>query len=146
DRAYLWRQGLKSPDMPRSEMHSPLLHRHGIDLRNTTSLPTSPMLGSHSVDTVNHIWAPAVTSPSQEFPRSPSPLINMHHSYLSTSQNQGHQPLFQSLSSPLSSLSSHPSNPHHRPTPLRHQLSNTPDLVDSLESHRYRSQQYDLDN
>ncbi|KAI1310213.1 mRNA binding protein puf3 [Mortierella claussenii] len=128
DPSLLWRQDLKSPELARSETHSPMLPRYNLDpVRSVASMPSSPLFGAHSTDHISHIWAPTVSSPAHEFPRSPSPLLNMpHHSHLST-QQQTHHLLSQGLSanqalrSPLSQSST-----------LRHDNSDSPDLDEQL--------------
>ncbi|KAF9977104.1 mRNA binding protein puf3 [Actinomortierella ambigua] len=134
DPAFLWRQELKSPEMPRSETHSPLLARHGLDhSRSAASMPTSPLFSALTTDHMSHIWAPSISSPAQqEFPRSPSPAFNLQPGnhlgsggsstgggvgQTSASSSSGSL-LFQSTVSPGQSLRPPPNS-----TPLRHQIS-----------------------
>ncbi|KAG0320477.1 mRNA binding protein puf3 [Linnemannia gamsii] len=126
DPASLWRQDIKAPDIPRSETHSPLLTRYGLEPpRSVASMPSSPLFGAHSTDHMSHIWAPTVSSPANDFPRSPSPLLNIqHHSHLSTPQPQylgtGHS-TSQLLRSPLSQT-----------TTLTHEGQDSPDLEEQM--------------
>ncbi|KAF9122727.1 hypothetical protein BGW39_009541, partial [Mortierella sp. 14UC] len=126
DPASLWRQDIKSQEIPRSETHSPLLTRYGLEPpRSVASMPSSPLFGAHSADHMSHIWAPTVSSPANDFPRSPSPLLNIqHHSHLSTPQPQylstGHSSS-QLLRSPLSQT-----------TTLPHESQDSPDLEEQL--------------
>ncbi|KAG0200303.1 mRNA binding protein puf3 [Mortierella sp. GBA30] len=127
DPSLLWRQDLKS-EMPRSEAHSPMMPRYGLEpARSVASMPSSPLFGAHSTDHMSHIWAPTVSSPANDFPRSPSPLLNLpHHSHLSSQQQSHHLlgqglPVSQSLRSPLSQSST-----------LRHEGHDSPDLDDQL--------------
>ncbi|KAF9093128.1 mRNA binding protein puf3 [Mortierella sp. GBA35] len=126
DPSSLWRQDIKSPEPPRSETHSPLLSRYGLEpARSVASMPSSPLFGAHSTDHMSHIWAPTVSSPANDFPRSPSPLLNIqHHSHLSTPQPHhlgtglsGSQ----TLRSPLSQT-----------TTLPHEGQDSPDLDEQL--------------
>ncbi|KAF9201878.1 mRNA binding protein puf3 [Haplosporangium sp. Z 27] len=137
DSAFLWRQDIRSPEMPKSETHSPLLrHRKVLDIninnsnlsnpKSAVSVPTSPMFGASTIDSLNRIWAPGVSSPSQEFPRSPSPLFNLQpiqqqHQSHSSQLYQSHTPN-QSLRSPLSASST-----------LRHEISETLVYDDQLQ-------------
>jgi len=128
DPASLWHQDIKSPEIPRSETHSPLLTRYGLEpTRSVASMPSSPLFGAHSTDHMSHIWAPTVSSPANDFPRSPSPLLNIQHpSHLSTPQPQylgtgtGHT-ASQLLRSPLSQT-----------TTLPHEGQDSPDLEEQL--------------
>ncbi|KAF8941922.1 mRNA binding protein puf3 [Haplosporangium gracile] len=125
DPASLWRQDIRS-EIPRSETHSPLLTRHGLEPpRSVASMPSSPLFGAHTTDHMSHIWAPTISSPANEFPRSPSPLLNIqHHSHLSTPQPQylstGHS-TSQLLRSPLSQT-----------TTLPHEGQDSPDLEEQM--------------
>ncbi|KAG0378648.1 mRNA binding protein puf3 [Mortierella sp. AD032] len=140
DPAFLWRQEMQSPEISRSETQSPrLAHLKGLGgesnsnsnsssnlQRNTSSMPASPMFGGHS-DHLSHIWAPSVSSPSQDFPRSPSPLFNL------PSHSQPHQshssPLYQSLT-PSQSVRS----PLSTPSALRHDISESLGMDETLRS------------
>lgn len=126
----LWRQDHKSPELAKGELHSPLLPRFGLDpARSVASMPSSPLFTPHSTDHISHIWAPTVSSPSQEFPRSPSPLLSMpHHGHLST-QQQSHHLLSQGLT-PSHTLRS----PLSQSSTLRHEASESPDLDEHLQS------------
>ncbi|KAF8935476.1 mRNA binding protein puf3 [Haplosporangium gracile] len=150
DPAFLWRQEMQSPEMSRSETQSPrLAHLKGLGgesssnnnssanlQRSTSSMPTSPMFGGHS-DHLSHIWAPSVSSPSQDFPRSPSPLFNL------PSHSQPHQahssPLYQSLT-PSQNIRS----PLSTPSTLRHDISESLGMDEPLRSAPVGSQN-DLD-
>ncbi|KAG9326690.1 hypothetical protein KVV02_002886 [Mortierella alpina] len=128
DPSLLWRQDLKSSEMPRSEAHSPMVPRYGLDpVRSVASMPSSPLFSAHSTDHMSHIWAPTVSSPANDFPRSPSPLLNLpHHSHLSSQQQSHHLlaqglPTSQSLRSPLSQSST-----------LRHEAHDSSELDDQL--------------
>ncbi|KAF9916518.1 mRNA binding protein puf3 [Lobosporangium transversale] len=127
DPSLLWRQDLKAPEVTRSESHSPMLSRYGLDpARSVASMPSSPLFSAHSTDHMSHIWAPTVTSPAHEFPRSPSPLLNMsHHTHLSA-QQQSHHLLSQGLS-PAQAMRS----PLSQSSTLRHDSS--PDLDEQLQ-------------
>ncbi|KAF9917982.1 mRNA binding protein puf3 [Linnemannia zychae] len=126
DPASLWRQDIKSSEAPRSEAHSPLLTRYGLEpSRSVASMPSSPLFSAHTTDHMSHIWAPTVSSSANDFPRSPSPLLNIqHHSHLSTPQPQylstGHS-TNQILRSPLSQT-----------TTLPHEGQDSPDLEEQL--------------
>ncbi|KAF9318218.1 hypothetical protein BGZ91_005204, partial [Linnemannia elongata] len=140
DPAFLWRQEMQSPEISRSETHSPRLAQlKGLGgesssnsnssanlQRNTSSMPASPMFGGHS-DHLSHIWAPSVSSPSQDFPRSPSPLFNL------PSHSQPHQahssPLYQSLT-PSQNIRS----PLSTPSALRHDISESLGMDEPLRS------------
>lgn len=150
DPAFLWRQEMQSPEISRSETHSPRLaqlkglggesssnNNSSANLqRNTSSMPASPMFGGHS-DHLSHIWAPSVSSPSQDFPRSPSPLFNL------PSHSQPHQshssPLYQSLT-PSQNIRS----PLSTPSTLRHDISESLGMDEPLRSAPVGSQN-DLD-
>ncbi|KAF9954995.1 mRNA binding protein puf3 [Mortierella alpina] len=128
DPSLLWRQDLKTSEMPRSEAHSPMVPRYGLDpARSVASMPSSPLFSAHSTDHMSHIWAPTVSSPANDFPRSPSPLLNLpHHSHLSSQQQSHHLmaqglPTSQSLRSPLSQSST-----------LRHETHDSSELDDQL--------------
>ncbi|KAG0247562.1 hypothetical protein BG011_001297, partial [Mortierella polycephala] len=148
DPALLWRQDIQSPEMSKSETHSPLLlNRKGFDTnlsnssinainnssnsssnnaRSAASMPTSPKYGTHTPDHLNHIWAPGVSSPSAEFPRSPSPLFSLPSV---PSQHQSHSSmLYQSLTSSQSMRS-----PIAAPSTLRHEISDS--LEQSWQNH-----------
>ncbi|KAF9094198.1 mRNA binding protein puf3 [Mortierella sp. AD031] len=138
DPAFLWRQEMQSPEISRSETQSPrLTHLKGLGgengsnsgssgnlQRNTSSMPASPMFGGHS-DHLSHIWAPSVSSPSQDFPRSPSPLHT--------------KPLYQSLT-PSQTIRS----PLSTPSALRHDISESLAMDEPLRSAPIGSQT-DLD-
>ncbi|KAF9131299.1 mRNA binding protein puf3 [Mortierella sp. GBA39] len=150
DPAFLWRQEMQSPEISRSETQSPRLaqlkglggesssnNNSSANLqRNTSSMPASPMFGGHS-DHLSHIWAPSVSSPSQDFPRSPSPLFNL------PSHSQPHQahssPLYQSLT-PSQNIRS----PLSTPSTLRHDISESLGIDEPLRSAPVGSQN-DLD-
>ncbi|KAK3827028.1 MAG: armadillo-type protein [Linnemannia gamsii] len=104
-------------------------------------MPSSPLFGAHSTDHMSHIWAPTVSSPANDFPRSPSPLHNIqHHSHLSTPQPQylstGHSSS-QLLRSPLSQTTTLPHEGQDSPD-LEEQFRGaglTPDDLDDRSSH-----------
>ncbi|KAF9576116.1 mRNA binding protein puf3 [Mortierella alpina] len=144
DPASLWRQDIRSPEMPRSETHSPLLlQRKGFDshITNTTlgssaagarsaaSVPTSPLFGAHSSDHLNHIWAPSVSSPATaEFPRSPSPLFNLQPLQ---QQHQSHSSLLYQSMAPTPSMRS----PLSASSTLRNEISDSLDLDEPWRQH-----------
>lgn len=126
DPSLLWRNDLMSSEMPRSEAHSPMLPRYGLEpSRSVASMPSSPLFSAHSADHMSHIWAPTVSSPAHDFPRSPSPLLNMPH-HLS-SQQQSHHLLSQGLSPNQAGRS-----PLSQSSKLRHETHDSPDLDDQL--------------
>ncbi|KAF9582416.1 mRNA binding protein puf3 [Lunasporangiospora selenospora] len=129
DPAFLWRQDLKSPELARSEIHSPLVPRYSLDpARSVASMPSSPLFGAHSTDHMSHIWAPTVSTPTSDFPRSPSPLLNMpHHTHLST-QQQSHHLLSHGLTSTQAMRS-----PLSKSSTLRHEVSDSLELDDQLQ-------------
>ncbi|KAF9163652.1 mRNA binding protein puf3 [Mortierella sp. AD010] len=127
DPSRAWRQDLKSPELAKSETHSPMLPRYGLDpVRSVASMPSSPLFSAHTTDHMSHIWAPTVSS-SNEFPRSPSPLLNMPHHVLLSTQQQSHHLLSQGLSSSQVLRS-----PLSQSSTLRHENSESPDLDDQL--------------
>ncbi|KAG0333260.1 mRNA binding protein puf3 [Podila horticola] len=137
DPASLWRQDLlKSPELPRSEIHSPMVSRQGLDSRNVASMPSSPLFTAHTTDHLNHIWAPTVSSPA-DFPRSPSPLF-MQHNLPASSQPQSHHLSSLSPAQALRSPMSHSSN-------LRHEISDTQDDERHVRSSEFDSPD-DLDD
>jgi len=90
-------------------------------------MPSSPLFGSHSTDHMSHIWAPTVSSPAHDFPRSPSPLLNMPHHGHHSSQQQSHHLMSQGLS-PSQALRS----PLSQSSTLRHGSTEATDLEDQL--------------
>lgn len=133
----MWRQDLlKSPELPRSEIHSPMVSRQGLDSRNVASMPSSPLFAAHTTDHLNHIWAPTVSSPA-DFPRSPSPLF-MQHNLPTSSQPQSHHLSSLSPAQALRSPMSHSSN-------LRHEISDTQDDERHVRSSEFDSPD-DLDD
>jgi len=127
DPAFQWRQELTSSELSLSDSHSPR-HDSGNGIgngnstgRSTASMPTSPLFGAHSVDPLSHIWSQGVSTPSQDFPRSPSPLFGSAHSH--QQQHGGHSVLYQGLSPNLSMRS-----PLTTPSTLRHEISDSPDF------------------
>ncbi|KAG0044433.1 mRNA binding protein puf3 [Gryganskiella cystojenkinii] len=132
DPSLLWRQDLRTSEAAtRSEAHSPMLPRYGLEpARSVASMPSSPLFGAHSTDHMSHIWAPTVSSPAHDFPRSPSPLLNMpHHNHLSN-QQQSHHLMSQTLS-PSQALRS----PLSQSSTLRHGSNESADLEDQLHDH-----------
>ncbi|GJJ70192.1 pumilio RNA-binding family [Entomortierella parvispora] len=127
DPAFQWRQELTSSELSLSDSHSPRQESgNGIGACNSTgrsaaSMPTSPLFGAHSVDPLSHIWSQGVSTPSQDFPRSPSPHFGSGHSH--QQQHGGHSILYQALSPNLSMRS-----PLTTPSTLRHEISDSPDL------------------
>ncbi|KAF9924247.1 hypothetical protein BGZ65_008442, partial [Modicella reniformis] len=137
DPSLLWRQDLKSPELAKNELHSPLLPRFGLDpARSVASMPSSPLFTAHSTDHMSHIWAPTVSSPAQDFPRSPSPLLGMPH-HLSP-QQQSHHPLSPGLAPGHTSRS-----PLSQSSTLRHEASHSPDLDEQLQENGLNSDDLD---
>ncbi|KAG9320155.1 hypothetical protein KVV02_004292 [Mortierella alpina] len=144
DPALLWRQDIRSPEMPRSETHSPLLlQRKGFDThitsttlgssaagaRSAASVPTSPLFGAHSSDHLNHIWAPSVSSPATaEFPRSPSPLFNLQPLQ---QPHQSHSSLLYQSMTPTPSMRS----PLSASSTLRNEISDSLELDEPWRQH-----------
>ncbi|KAF9421916.1 mRNA binding protein puf3 [Podila epigama] len=124
DQSFLWRKDFASPELSRADIHSPLHSQlQGFDshARSTASMPTSPRFGAHSTaspnttDHMNHIWTPsAVSSPSHENPRSPSPLFHLQTTGL---LSHGQHSLYQGRS-PNQALRSPPTS-----SALRHEIS-----------------------
>ncbi|KAF9957909.1 mRNA binding protein puf3 [Mortierella alpina] len=153
DPSLLWRQDIRSPEIPRSETHSPLLlQRKGFDThitsttigssaagaRSAASVPTSPLFGAHSSDHLNHIWAPSVSSPATaEFPRSPSPLFNLQPLQ---QQHQSHSSLLYQSMTPTPSMRS----PLSASSTLRNEISDSLEL-DEPWRHHQSSTQSELD-
>lgn len=114
-------------DLSLNDSHSPRLetgNSNGMGKstgRSAASMPTSPLFGAHSVDPLSHIWSQGVSTPSQDFPRSPSPHFGSAHSH--QQQHGGHSVLYQGLSPKLSMRS-----PLTTPSTLRHEISDSPDL------------------
>ncbi|KAG0335425.1 Dihydroorotate dehydrogenase (quinone), mitochondrial [Podila humilis] len=162
DPASIWRQGLiKSPEQPRSEIHSPLVSRHGLDsARNVASMPSSPLFSARSSENMNHIWAPTTTLPAQDFPRSPSPLFMQHsmpipnqpqhtHHRQQQQQQQQHQlsnqtlspaQVFRSSVSPSSSLRHEISDARDQDQPRQFNLRLQTDLDNSAGLYDQSSQ------
>lgn len=131
DPAFQWRQELTSSELSLGELHSPRLDNaslsgsHNSIGRSAASMPTSPLFGAHSVvDPLSHIWGQGVSTPSQDFPRSPSPLFGSVHGHQQQhGGGAGHSMLYQGLSPNLSMRS-----PLTAPSTLRHEISDSPDL------------------
>lgn len=144
DPSLLWRQDMRSPEIPRSETHSPLLlQRKGFDshitsttvgssaagARSAASVPTSPLFGAHSSDHLNHIWAPSVSSPATaEFPRSPSPLFHLQPLQ---QQHQSHSSLLYQSLTPTPSMRS----PLSASSTLRNEISDSLELDEPWRQH-----------